>query len=183
MGIKAVDVELQGKSALLMHRYPLEPIAALEKKPAMEQAELAAYRDPDTDELYVPGVAVQRAMIGAAVYSKGKGRASLQKQTAACLMVSPERLGLGTKEFNLDSRAVVMPATKGRVVRHRPRIDQWKIRFTLEWDEELLSEVQLRQIVDDMGSRVGLLDFRPERKGPFGRCYVTEWHVVDLEKS
>jgi len=33
----------------------------------------------------------------------------------------------------------------------------------------------LRHIVDDAGSRVGLLDFRPERKGPFGRFIVIEW--------
>jgi len=29
--------------------------------------------------------------------------------------------------------------------------------------------------VDDTGQRVGLLDFRPEKKGPFGRFVVTRW--------
>ena len=33
----------------------------------------------------------------------------------------------------------------------------------------------LKAIVDDAGDRVGLLDFRPERKGPFGRFMVTAW--------
>jgi len=30
-------------------------------------------------------------------------------------------------------------------------------------------------VVDDAGVRVGLLDFRPERKGSFGRFMVVEW--------
>lgn len=171
----AVTVGLKGLTALLMHSYPLVPIEAIEKKSPEEQAELATYRDPDTKGLYVPGVNVQRALVSAATYSKGKGRGSLQKSAAACLLVSPERIPLGVDRYTIDSRPVVMPATKGRVMRHRPRIDPWAITFDLEWDPTLLTEPQVRRIVDDFGSRVGLLDFRPERKGPFGRCMVVSW--------
>jgi hypothetical protein len=169
------EVTITGQSPLLMHAFPMTPIEALEKKPIAEQAELAAYRDPDTGELYVPGLAIQRALVGAAVYSKGKGRGSLQKIVAACVLVSPERVSLGTTTFTVDSRPVVVPATKGRVMRHRPRIDQWALTFTVEWDETLLTPAQMRRVVDDMGARVGLLDFRPEKKGPFGRSVVTHW--------
>jgi len=174
--MKTVEVTLKGTSALLMHRFPLEPIEAIEKKTKEEQAEIAAYRDPD-GELYVPGVNVQRSLVAAAVYSKGKGRASLQKPVAACVIVTPERISLGAKEYEIDSRAVVMPSTKGRIVRHRPRLDEWSITFCIEWDETLLTEDQIRRVVDDAGARVGLLDFRPERKGPFGRSIVTSWEV------
>jgi hypothetical protein len=161
--------------ALLMHAFPMEPIEALEKKTKEEQAEYAAYRDPESGELYIPGIAIQRALVGAAVYSKGKGRASLQKVVAACVIVSPERCGLGIKDYIIDSRPVVVPATKGRIIRHRPRLDGWKVTFEIEYDDTLLTDKQLRKVVDDAGSRVGLLDFRPERKGPFGRFMVTEW--------
>jgi hypothetical protein len=157
-----------------MHRFPLEPVAAIEKKTKEDQAEIAAYRMP-TGNLYVPGTALLRALVGGAAFSKGKMRASLQKSAAACLMVSPEYLDLGTSEYIIDSRAVVVPATKGRVVRHRPRLDEWKVTFTLEYDDGLLSAVQVRQIVDDTGTRVGLLDFRPANKGPFGRFKVVLW--------
>lgn len=171
------QVTITGISALLQHAYPMVPVEGLEKKPPMEQAEHAAYRDPDTGELYIPGIALQRALVGAATFSKGKGRGSLQKQVAACVFVSPERMGLGTKTFALDSRPCVIPATRGRVVRHRPRLDKWTVTFALEWDDTLLSEPQMRRVVDDCGSRVGLLDFRPEKKGPFGRFVVTGWTV------
>lgn len=175
MAIKTAEVKIKGLTALLMHRFPLEPIEAIAKKSIEEQAEIAAYRDPN-GSLYIPGISVQRALVGGATYSKGKGRSSLQKPVAACVMVTPEYLDLGTKEFKIDSRRVVIQATKSAIVRHRPRIEPgWQVSFNLEWDPTLLTETEMRQVVDDTGSRVGLLDFRPERKGPFGRFMVTEW--------
>jgi uncharacterized Ntn-hydrolase superfamily protein len=174
---KIINITIKGLSALLMHAYPMMPIEnpPMEKRSPEEQAELSAYRDPDTKDLYVPGIAIQRALIGAAAYSKGKGRASLQKQAAACLIVDPERVSLGVQDYVIDARPVVIPATKGRVMRFRPRLVNWQLTFFLEYDPSLLDEKQVRTIVDDAGSRVGLLDFRPERKGPFGRFMVTEW--------
>lgn len=175
MAICKVGVEMTGQTALLMHRFPMEPIEAIEKKSPEEQAEIAAYRDPETEELYIPGICIQRAFVNAATYSKGKGRASLQKQAAACIMVSPERISLGTKVYLIDSRPIVVPATKGRVIRHRPRLNKWAVNFEIEYDSSLMKESELRKIVDDAGQRVGFLDFRPEKKGPFGRSFVTAW--------
>ena len=167
-------VKIKGVSPLLMHRFPMEPVEALEKRPIEEQAELSAYRWED-GQLYIPGINIQRALIGAAVYSKGKGRASLMKTAAACLMVDPEVVGLGMESYKIDTRPVVIPATKGRILRHRPRLDEWGAEFTLSWDEMLMTEQQARKVVDDAGTRVGLLDFRPEKKGPFGRFIVVGW--------
>lgn len=175
MATKKIQCTIKGISALLMHAYPMQPIDAIEKKSPEEQAEYSAYRDPNTESLYIPGIAIQRSFIASASYSKGKGRGSLQKPVAACVMVNPERCDLGVKEYLIDSRPVVIAATKGRIVRHRPRLDNWQVVFEIEYDDTLLTETQLRRIVDDAGSRVGLLDFRPERKGPFGRFMVIDW--------
>lgn len=174
---KTVHVTIKGISPLLMHSFPMQPISGFEKKSPEEQAEIAAYRDPDTKYLYIPGIAIQRALVSAATFSKGKGRASLQKLVAACVMVNPERASLNTKEYSIDARAVVVPATKGRIIRYRPRLDSWQVSVDVEWDADLLKESEIRKIFDDMGSRVGLLDFRPERKGPFGRSMVTDWKL------
>ena len=179
-----VRVKVKGLSPIMMHRYPLEPIEALEKKPVAEQAEISAYRMPavgdEPGELFVPGVAMQRALVNGATFSTGKGRGSLQKAVAASVLVSPEYLGLGTAVYSIDSRRVVIGATKGGVIRHRPRIESWELTFEILWDDALLSEVQLRRVVDDTGSRVGLLEFRPERKGPFGRFHVVAWEVLPI---
>lgn len=173
--MKNITVSIKGISPLLMHRFPLEPIEAIEKKTPEEQAEIAAYRTPEK-KLYISGTAVQRAFIAAATYSKGKGRGSLQKVAAASVFVTPEYILLGQDKYEVDARAVVVPATKGRVVRYRPRFDEWKVDFNIDYDENLLTEQQLRRIVDDAGQRVGLLDFRPARNGSFGRFMVTKWN-------
>jgi len=172
---RKVEVAIKGlPPGLLMHRFPLEPVEAIEKKSPEDQAEIAAYRTPD-DELYIPGIAIQRALVNGATFSKGKGRASLQKVVAACVFVSPEYCITKSQEYVVDTRPVVVPATKGRVLRHRPRLEEWETQFEIEFDETLLTEDQVRKVVDDTGSRVGLLDFRPEKKGPFGRFMVTAW--------
>jgi hypothetical protein len=172
--IQTVNCKIKGSSAVLMHRLPLDPVAGMEKKKPEEQAEESAYRLPN-GELYFPGPNLQRALISGSKFSKGKGRSSLATVAAACLMVPQEHLLFGCRKFEVDSWAVVVPATKGRIVRHRPRLDDWSLSFPLEYDDELLSENQVRQIVDDTGLRVGIGDFRPEKKGPFGRFKVIEW--------
>lgn len=160
---------------LLMHRYPLVPIEGIEKMSMEEQADYAAYRIPETRELYIPGTAIQRALVGGAAFSKGKGRASLQKIVAACVFISPEYCGLGTTDYIIDSRRVVISATKGSIVRHRPRLAAWQTSFFIDYDEILMKEDQVRRVVDDTGSRVGLLEFNPVHKGPFGRFRVLHW--------
>jgi hypothetical protein len=174
--MKAVEVTISGISPLLMHAFPMIPIEALEKKSPEEQCKYAEYRTSDS-KLYIPAINLQRALVSAASYSKGKGRASLQKIVAACVLVSPEHLILSTQTYAIDARPVVIPSTKGRVLRYRPRLDTWSVTFEIEFDDNLLTENQLRRVVDDCGSRVGLLDFRPEHRGPFGRFSVISWNA------
>lgn len=175
--MKTIQVTIKGISPLLMNRFPMEPIAGLDKKPAEEQAQIALYEIDGRP--YIPGVNIQRALIAGSAYSKGKGRASLQKVVSAALFIDTMLcdLGEGTSKWVVDARSVVIPATKGRIVRYRPRFDEWNTEFQLSFDETLLSETQVRTVVDDTGARVGLLDFRPERKGPFGRFSVIGWEI------
>ncbi len=175
---RTIEVEITGTSPLLMHRFPLVSEENLKNQTPSVQAEASAYRD-EGGELYLPGVNLWRSLISAAAFSKGKGRASLQKPAAACLLVTPERLMLGTKKYAIDSRAVVVPATRGRVVRHRPRLNEWSVVFTLEFDDALISANEVRRVVDDAGLRVGVGDFRPEKKGPYGRFSVTSWRGMN----
>lgn len=173
--IKNIEVSIKGVSALLMHAFPMNELEkGWEKWPPDKQAEICLYLN-NQGKIYIPGIAVQRCLVGAAAYSKGKGRASLQKQVAACVVVSPEYCIIHPQDYVVDSRPIVVPATKGRVIRHRPKFETWEISFSVVYDTALISEKELRQVVDDAGSRVGLLDFRPEKKGPFGKFIVTKW--------
>lgn len=173
--MKNIKVTIQGlPPGLLMHRFPMEPIEALEKKSIEDQAELTTYRTPQK-ELYIPGTAIQRALVEAGKYSKGKGRASLQGIISACLFINPEYIILTPNKYIIDSRPVVVPATKGRILRHRALLPEWKADFIISYEEKLVTEQQIRKVLEDACSLVGFLDFRPAKKGPFGRAMIIEW--------
>jgi hypothetical protein len=38
----------------------------------------------------------------------------------------------------------------------------------------------VRAVVDDAGKKIGLGDYRPQRKGPFGRFVVRKWEIVKI---
>lgn len=148
--------------------------------PAREAAaEEAAYRLPDVNgekgNLYIPAECLRQALVLASAYEKGKGRSTLAKFSAAAIFITPEALDLGVKIYDIDSRPAVIPATKGRVMRHRPNLKQWRVTFNLEYDETLLTIEQVRRIVEHCGARVGLLDYRAAKRGPFGRFHIVLW--------
>jgi hypothetical protein len=46
-------------------------------------------------------------------------------------------------------------------------------------DTDFLPIKLFRDLVDAAGKRVGLGDFRPDKKGPFGKFVVVSWVVDD----
>jgi hypothetical protein len=89
--------------------------------------------------------------------------------------------GNGTKlnTFEVDSRPVTIPATKGRIMRHRPRFDTWGATFTLRINETLISPDLIHQLLTEGGQQIGIGDYRPEKGGPFGTFNVVEYSEVD----
>lgn len=65
----------------------------------------------------------------------------------------------------------------------RPRFDNWKIDATLEIDEKEVNEDTVRTLMDIAGKKVGLCDFRPNKKGPFGRFMLTSWVQLDGSRN
>ena len=185
--MKRIEVETISITPLLMHRFSEEDEAQVQRgtshavtRPAPpEAAERAAYRmnGPGTN-LYIPARAMLAAIRRAAGLHK-IGRRSASSIVAASVFVQPEQIDLGTKKYALDSQSVVIRATKGRVMRHRPRLDNWKAAFTLVYNEALIQEPAfLKAILEDAGARVGILDFRPVSGGSYGTFAVTGWKLV-----
>lgn len=185
--MKTVEVTIEGTTPLLMNRFTehnevkvssgVSGITIGNRGKPREQAARTAYLDDD-GMLYVPGPNVFRSIIEAGKYHKvGKCKVTTQKSSMvpAGISLIDIVLPLGTKTFEVDSRSVVIPSTGGRVMKHRARLDTWKLSFTLEVDEVMFDLGFVRQLVDDAGKRIGLGDYRPDRKGPFGKFVVTRW--------
>jgi len=183
-----IKVTIEGVTPLLMRRFTEEDQQSAssgtrgslvgDRGLPREQAEKALYRDEE-GRIGIPGPNVYRAIVDAGKFHKiGRSKVTTQKSSLipACVRLPELFLPITPDAWEVDTRPVQVPPGSGnRVLRHRPRFDRWALSFTLELDEDMMSPKLLRAIVDDAGKRIGLGDFRLDRKGPFGRFVVTRW--------
>ena len=146
-----------------------------------EIAEGKLYVDIDGKTLIVPSPNVLRSIIDAGTFHKmGKSKVTTQKTSMipACVFISVPTVRIENKQpWMVDTRAIRNPATGGRRLAHRPCFEDWALEFDVSLDTSIMSPKILREVVDSAGSRIGLGDFRPACKGPFGRYVVTKWEV------
>jgi len=192
-----ISVDIQGSSPLLMNRFTEAAAAKVSagsstaitigsKGLPREQAEPKLYLTPDGRPM-IPGPNVFRSIIDAGQFHKA-GRKQITTGTSSLVPagIQLEELDCPIKHpfggklaWEVDSRSIVNPSTRGRSMCHRPRFDAWKISFTLIVDDRMFNEQIVRQLVDDAGTKIGLGDFRPSRKGPFGRFLVSHWKMTN----
>lgn len=60
----------------------------------------------------------------------------------------------------------------------RPLFRKWETTFEILIDTEVMDEKIVKQLFEAAGVKVGVGDFRPFKKGPFGMFTVTGWEVV-----
>lgn len=191
MATKTVEIEIQGISPLLQHRFGesaevevgknTRRVNVREDLPPRQVAESAAYRDAN-GRAYHPASAIFRALREAAGAHKIKGsRRSARFVVPAAVLMSEDVIYLGNGKpeepptLEVDSRPVTIPATKGRIMRHRARYNEWSARFSLEVNDDVLPPSFVHQLLIEAGSQIGIGDYRPEKGGPFGRFRVTHW--------
>ena len=187
--IKTATATVRGLTpGLLMHRWAENDEAEAptrlvneDRGTARDQAERSAYRAPD-GTLYVPAQCFQRLLIESGKPHKQRGsRSSLRWVVPAAVIVTAEAITLADSkgkpltDFEVDSRPVVIPATKGRVMRHRPKVEEWQASIPLEVDTDILPTSMIHQLLEEGGRRLGIGDYRPEKTGPYGRFAIVSW--------
>jgi hypothetical protein len=178
---KAIEVELTGSTpGLLMNsaQSMLTQVKGRKHKeiPSPEDdAEVRAYRMTDKT-LYIPSQAVSGCLINSAGAYK-IGRKGAAQFVAGTVRVWPDQISLGTKDYKIDMRPVVVQ--RNRIIRARPLIEKWKASFFLIYDPTYGIEAEvLKKMLTEAGRRVGILDFRPQHRGQFGRFLITGWKEV-----
>ena len=143
-----------------------------------EQAEQKLYTDENGTPI-VPGPNLFRCLIDAGKFFKlGRSKVTTRETSLIPACVELEELIIPIEHeesWSVDTRPVRIPSTGGRILRYRPRFDDWKLSFTLTLDTDIMAAKLLREIVDDAGRKIGLGDFRIDHKGPFGKFVVTKW--------
>lgn len=187
--MKIVEVEIKGTTSLMQRRFTEKDevpgstrATHIEYGTPREEAEKSTYRHPlHPEQFWFPGAAIARMMREVASGHKIKGnRKSAKYIVPAAVIVLEDYIVIfnGTKpvkDYEVDSRPVVIPATKGRVMRHRPRFDEWSAHFSLRINEKILEPKFIHQLLVEGGQQNGIGEYRPEKGGPFGTFQVVAW--------
>jgi hypothetical protein len=154
--------------------------------PAIRQAEKKLCKD-DEGRIGIRAINLRSSLVEAGRHVKFDGKKSVSTAESTLLdaflqiqdffLPFPEELAKAwvpdKRKGNLDNGTAVCIV--------RPRFDKWSFTVTIEIDEAVAKDSTARRVFDMAGSRVGLCDFRPAKRGPFGRFKVTEWGRISTE--
>jgi hypothetical protein len=188
-----ISIVIQGITPLIMNKFTDAAAlaasagtrgssAAAGRMTPLEMAESKLYIGLDGKPM-IPQPNLLRCLVdGGKFHKAGKKQITTKEESMmfSCVDIEGATIPLiHAQPWKVDTRPVVNPSTKGRILTHRPMFDDWQLRFIVNLDITLLGPGIFRSIVDDAGSRIGLGDFRPARKGPYGRFRVDFWQVSE----
>lgn len=192
----SIKIKIEGVTPLLVHAFTDEAqMSATSGNRAVATGDRGTPHDQAAAALYVsesgapiiPQPNLFRCIIDAGKFFKaGKSKVTTIKSSLipACLSIEELEIPiLHREDWTVDQRPVRIPSTGGRIIRYRPCFHDWALAFTADLDTDIVSLNLLREIVDAAGKRIGLGDFRPDCKGPFGKFVVTEWVIQEQTKN
>ena len=159
----------------------------VEKAPDVE-AEISAYRlEPSNGQpkgqLMLPAEHFLGALLGtgSSMKVKGKGKKTYKDAFKGCLDIEPDYIlltdsdGKGLFDYQIDSRPVRNPSTRGRIIRYRPHIlAGWRAKFTISVSDDAIPIEVVQAGIEEAGHSRCVGDYRP-RFGSF--------RVVSCEKE
>lgn len=182
--MKNIEVVIEGTGqGLLMHSAQSMEAQKATKNPAKtydheEEAEKVAYRTKD-GYLHVPARCIKASLLNAAAWYKF-GKKSAKQIIAGCTRLEPyevvltDKAGKKMKKYEIDTRPVVVQ--RARIIRARPLISDWQLSFDLVYNDDMIGKPDLlRQIMEEAGQRIGLLDNRPQKYGENGTFRVVKF--------
>ncbi|MEM3192225.1 MAG: hypothetical protein QXV17_14790 [Candidatus Micrarchaeaceae archaeon] len=139
--------------------------------------EASAYRNSE-GILILPSTAVMHSIVSAASAYDRVAKRSINQLISGTVRIVPyeiplEKDGKYLREYDVHVTPVVVQ--RNRIIRMRPWVKEWEAEFYIIRDTSFIPDGKiLVDILKDAGRRIGVLDFRPQRKGPFGTFTVEE---------
>ena len=203
--MKTYLVELTGRTSLLHHKMTEEVMMNLlqgdkgkkkvtkEYRTPREIASDHVYQDKEKKYFYIPmGYVVGAFSHVAADYKQTGSRKSIKTIASgvfvpcsdkAVLLNPKNSKPLKDWEVQID-KATCGNAGKGTaVVVCRPRFDEWKTRFYVELEDDLLAPDRAEEILSDSGRRAGIGSWRVNKGGVYGKFSVTMFKEVKEMKE
>ena len=181
--MKEVNITIKGTTPLLFNRFIEACINNQVKKRSgavkKEDPEDKFYKTPE-GEIYTPSTHISGMLIGSGKNFKiqGKSRQTYSKLMGSSVEVEPDVIIHKNQKWEVFSISGVNPSTKGRRMIYRPMMKNWEIDFKIKFDDDIPIEV-IKSILDYGGQYVGIGDWRPEKKGKYGKFMVTKFKELD----
>lgn len=180
---KRMEVTIVGKSPLIVHAWDEKMKQAIRDKQGGKKTKSRSVRDPEAEfraatyrmkdgRPAIPANAIARAMINAAHKDLGIEKTLVRK---AVFILAEEK---DTNLIPLVADEPVMREDTVRVgsgstdLRYRPMFTEWETTFVVEFDPDLMQPADIINLLNKAGFGVGLMEWRPQRDGDFGRFEV-----------
>lgn len=182
--MREIAVTIEGLTPLLMHSIGgmrQTSGGAKNRIPTPEEEALAScyWLDEKHSSLAVPARCMHASFLGAGAKYK-IGRATLIGPISSSIHLGPEMITLGTTHYEIDIQPVVVQ--KSRVLRARARVFPWSLKFSLFFDDEWLGidvmAMTFPELIKTAGKTIGVLDYRPQKKGPFGTYQLVRYELL-----
>ena len=130
----------------------------------------------ENEKPYIPSVYFWRAMIdaGKRLQVRGQKKATYSKIVGSSVEINPDAIELEGKWESYRTSAV-NPMTKGRMMVTRPMFNKWSCAFEVNVSKDDISADTINTLLIDAGQKTGIGDWRPEKKGKFGKFIVTKF--------
>ena len=142
------------------------------------QPEDKLYKDGN-GKIYIPSTYIRGALVeaGKSVKVQGKGKATYSKLIGSTVSINPDGMIISPQTWIPYTITAVNPMTRGRMSVTRPKFDSWGIDFEIIATDDI-PEDKLATILEEAGKFVGIGDWRPQKKGMFGKFIVTKFKVL-----
>jgi hypothetical protein len=154
--------------------------------PTPQEEALASlyWLDPEHSSLSIPADNLHASFLRAAPKYK-IGKQTLTGIISSALHIGPEQISLNTKDYQIDIRSVVVQ--KNRIFRARAKVFPWSATFSIFFDEDWLGldvmEQTFPELIKTAGKLIGVLDYRPEKKGRFGTYRLVRYELLPAAKQ
>jgi len=178
--IYVVECSVKGKRPLMQNEMAIETADAAKTKTGQtyddqEEATKRLILNPQK-EICQKAEHFESAMVKASASFKITGHKTYKDLFKACVFVEPLLIPHNNQVFTIDKRFVRIGTA--RVLRCRPRFDDWTLDFTISVTDDRLQPAVLKQIFEDAGKSYGVGDYRPR----YGLYEVVKFDVIESKK-
>lgn len=178
--MEKIKATIEGTTPIIFNRFRDTQIEGKSKKRtgAIAEAEIEdkLYQDEDGNTL-LPSVYLKNCITEAAKQFKivGKGKSTYSKLVASTVDIEPFMIELKAGKYEVFRISAVNPMTKGRMMTERPRYNKWSVSFEIILNDPAIPASVINEILEHAGKYVGVGDWRPEKKGMFGKFMITSF--------